>query len=238
MKSNVITRRSTQKSGFATMLHMIILAGFLNAGMAYAVGEDPNPNSPVVIKLELKLVETNDKGKETIKNAPKVKPGDLVEYSAIYRNRSQAAITGLKATLPVPVGLQYVGGTAKPGKFEATIDGAKYELAPLIRTVKDADGKEQKEKVAFEEYRGLRWEVGTLDAGKKVTVKARMRVIDVPKTPEAAVSKPEVTATPAVPGEKTAPVVPAAPETKTVPAPAAPAAPEASTPPAEAPVKK
>jgi uncharacterized repeat protein (TIGR01451 family) len=194
MKNNTIDWLCVQKKCLIHILTFFFLAGFFSAGVANAALGDKNPansaNAAVVIKLELKRVVTDAKGDEKLEAAPKVKPGELVEYSAVYRNRSKQAVTGLKASLPVPFGLQYVGGTAKPTPFEASVDGTKFEAAPLKQTVKGTDGKEQKIDVPLEEYRGLRWEVGTLEAGKKVVVKARMRVIDLPKSPAELVKQP------------------------------------------------
>jgi hypothetical protein len=50
---------------------------------------------------------------------------------------------------------------------------------PLMRTVKQPDGKERKETVPLAEYRALRWEIGTLAAGSSTVVSLRVR-IDAP----------------------------------------------------------
>lgn len=149
----------------------------------------------VVINLTLKRVVTDAKGKEKFEEAPKIKPGEVVEYRAVYRNKSKDTVKGLIASLPVPVGLEYIKQTANPNNVQATADGIKFEKEPLMRTVKDANGVEKQEEVPYIEYRSLRWDVGELGAGKKVEVSARMRASELPKSPEQLVTQPPASAT-------------------------------------------
>lgn len=163
----------------------------LGNGAAFAGAPQANTGKePVTIALSMKQVVVDAKGNETLQDAPRIKPGDLVEYTAVYRNRSKQGISGLNASLPVPLGLEYVKQSAKPLPVMVTTDGVKFAAEPLMRTVKDQAGKEQQVEVPYSEYRNLRWEVGNLDAGKRVVVSARMRVIALPKTPEELVTKP------------------------------------------------
>jgi len=144
----------------------------------------------VTIELTMKRVVTDAKGNEILEDVPRIKPGDLVEYTAVYRNRSKQSISGLKGSLPVPLGLEYVKRSARPSSVLATTDGVNYAVEPLMRTIKDKDGKDQRVEVPYPEYRNLRWEIGNLDAGKKAAVSARMRVIALPKSPEELVVRP------------------------------------------------
>ncbi len=184
-------------AGSEQIAKFFVLCALISAlSTSAAVAGAPQTNAgkePVTITLSMKQVVVDAKGNETLKDAPRIKPGDLVEYAAVYRNRSSQGISGLKATLPVPVGLEYVRQTAKPAPVMATTDGVKFAVEPLMRTVKDQVGKEQLVEVPCSEYRNLRWEVGDLDAGKRVVVSARMRVIALPKTPEELVTKKPVT---------------------------------------------
>jgi len=144
----------------------------------------------VTIELSMKRVVTDAKGNEILEDAPRIKPGDLVEYTAVYRNRSKQSISGLKGSLPVPLGLEYIKRSARPSSVLATADGVKYAAEPLMRTIKDKNGRDQQVEIPYPEYRNLRWEIGNLDAGKKAAVSARMRVIALPKSPEELVVKP------------------------------------------------
>lgn len=153
---------------------------------------------PLLITLSSQKVQTTTDGKETLVNADKVKPGDIVQYKAIYHNRGKAALTGLNASLPVPFGMQYVEKSALPRPVLATIDNIKYEEEPLMRTLKNEDGKESQVAVPYSNYQSLRWEIGKLEGGKKITVTARMQINNPAKSAAELVTNPAVPATPAI----------------------------------------
>lgn len=180
-------------SGQGTVVQLfagLALVSFFAAGVAMAA--PPESKGPIVATLTLKKVEVNAiSGIETLVDAPKTKPGDLLEYSTVYRNRSSTAVQDLNASLPIPFGLEYVKNSAKPATgVLATIDNKKFEPIPLKRTVSGKNGKPSVIDVPLAEYRGLRWVVAKLDGGQKVEVSARMRVVEVAKTPEELVKKP------------------------------------------------
>ena len=162
-------------------------------GFAYA-GAGVASTEPLAIQLTMKKVVADAKGNEKLVEAPNVKPGDLIEYTATYRNRSKQAITGVNGSLPVPAGLEYVKQSAKPANALATADGSQFAAEPLTRKVKDKNGIEQTVEIPYAEYRSLRWDIGNLDAGKRSVVSARMRVAAPAPTPEALVSKPKTPA--------------------------------------------
>jgi uncharacterized repeat protein (TIGR01451 family) len=153
------------------------------------VGKSKN-QTPLLVTLNAQKVQIGVDGKETFSKADKVKPGDVIQYNAIYRNRSKTSIKGLNASLPIPVGMEYIRKSAKPTSVLASIDDVKYEAEPLMRSLIDEENKSKQIEVAYHEYRSLRWTVGSLDAGKKVDVSARMRVNELPKTPAELVANP------------------------------------------------
>ncbi|WP_374086960.1 hypothetical protein [Methylomicrobium lacus] len=165
----------------------VFLAGVFSNSNAIAGTQQ---KEALTIELTMKRVVTDVKGNEILEEAPRIKPGDLVEYTAVYRNRSKQTISGLKGSLPVPLGLEYVKRSAQPSSVLATTDGANYAAEPLLRTIKDKAGRDQRVEVPYSDYRNLRWEIGDLGAGKKSVVSARMRVIALPKSPEELVVKP------------------------------------------------
>ena len=63
-----------------------------------------------------KIVRGAD-GKENYTSADSAKPGDVIEYKAVYRNKGKKAATNLLATIPVPLGTDYLTGSAKPAKL-------------------------------------------------------------------------------------------------------------------------
>jgi uncharacterized repeat protein (TIGR01451 family) len=182
---------STKKLAFVFQSMVLVVAVYGNSAWAESA-QKKTENEPVTVTLTLKRVVISANGKEKLEDAPKIKPGELLEYRAVYQNKSKTTIDGLTASLPVPVGLEYVKQSGKPAGVLATADDIKYAPEPLMRSVKDENGKEQPAEIPYVEYRALRWEVGDLDAGKKVEVSARMRAGEPPKSPEELVNKPAV----------------------------------------------
>jgi uncharacterized repeat protein (TIGR01451 family) len=118
--------------------------------------------------------------KETKVSAKQAKPGDVIEYSVLYRNRDNAAARNVMATMPVPHGMEFLGQTASPAQVMASLDGSHFAPVPLMRKVKKADGTEVEQMVPFSEYRSLRWSLGELPANGSKSVSARMRILSVP----------------------------------------------------------
>lgn len=118
-------------------------------------------------------------GKAVFKPATEGKPGEVLEYSGTYRNGGAAAVDKLLATIPVPAGTTFIAGSAEPAQAQASTDGTRFAPMPLLRSVKQADGSERKEPVPLAEYRALRWEIGTLAAGRSAVASLRVR-IDAP----------------------------------------------------------
>lgn len=115
-------------------------------------------------------------GKEVLVSADKARPGDVIEYRAVYQNDGRTAVRELDATLPVPNGLEYLPKTAAPAVVLASTDGRAFAPVPLVRKTRAADGREVVREVPLSEYRALRWSIGTLAAKESRTVRARMRV--------------------------------------------------------------
>lgn len=127
------------------------------------------------VQVELKAFKVVRRNQnETFTPAAKIKPGEIIEYRVEYSNRTNHAVKGLQATLPIPTGLRYLSGTAVPGKVAASLDGKTFAAAPLMRQVKLPNGENKTVPVPVAEYRFLRWTLGELSAGKSTTVKARV----------------------------------------------------------------
>jgi uncharacterized repeat protein (TIGR01451 family) len=131
--------------------------------------------APVSSELQVQRVETVD-GATVFKPAQVSKPGDVLEYRVSYTNHSNAAVTGLVANLPIPAGTTLVDKSQLPPDALASTDGTRFAPLPLMRRVKQADGRENELPVPLEEYRALRWTLGTLAPGKSEQVSARVRV--------------------------------------------------------------
>lgn len=132
--------------------------------------------SPVLVELKQLKVVRDERGNEQFVDAASVKPNDVIEYRAVYKNVSNRPVTQVSAELPFPQGLEYLPASAQPRKgvsFSAT--AGEYAAEPLMR--RRADG--QQEPVPYTQYRRARWTIGELAAGASTTVKARVKVESV-----------------------------------------------------------
>jgi uncharacterized repeat protein (TIGR01451 family) len=146
----------------------------LAAALGLAGGAWAQP-AQITSELRVERVEIVD-GQTVFKPAQVSKPGDVLEYRVKYTNRSASAATGLVANLPIPVGTTLVARSELPPGVLASTDGAHFAPPPLMRAVGQPDGSERQVPVPIEEYRALRWNLGTLAAGQSEQVQARVRV--------------------------------------------------------------
>ena len=146
-----------------------LIVGFLSQSAFAQAAVAP----AVDVNLTQHKVSKGSDGKEVLVDAAFVKPGDVIEYSATYTNRSAKTVKNVVASLPIPEGLQYQPMSAKPGGAiaQAAVKGGVYGAEPLTRRVA---GKI--EPVPYADYRSLRWNLGELHAGRVAVVSARAAV--------------------------------------------------------------
>ena len=164
---------------------LFLLAGSITPSMADVATNlvtNPPASSVVEANLSASKVTLSAGGKEVLSVADKVAPSDLLQYQALYKNNSKSTIKSLVATLPIPIGMTYLAGTAKPSGAQASLDGNFFAAMPLKRMVKKPDGKMETQLVPLSEYRALRWSLGELSANAKVSVSARTKVNAVAET--------------------------------------------------------
>ena len=154
------------------LLSRAMLALVLAAGIAHA-----QQKGPLESTLEQRKVARGADGRESLVPATSVRPGDVIEYVATYRNTGRAPITGVEATVPIPANTEYMPGSAEPRDAKASVDGRTYSAMPLKRQVV-RDGKTVEETVPAREYRYLRWSAPQLAGEKSVRFSARVRVLD------------------------------------------------------------
>jgi hypothetical protein len=130
----------------------------------------------VAVTLAAQRVTTQTGGKETLAPADQAKPGDVIEYRATYHNSGASSVRELAATLPIPIGSEYIARSASPAPSLASLDGRTFSPLPLKRRVHLADGRDVMQDVPISEYRSLRWALGTLPAQGVRTVRARVRL--------------------------------------------------------------
>jgi uncharacterized repeat protein (TIGR01451 family) len=153
----------------------LLLGAFAVSPVMAQLAGNQAPKS-VEARLSVFQVGKNADGKEALLPAEKAAPGETLEYQTLYQNNSQAAVKSLAATLPLPPGLAYVAGSARPANAQASIDGKSFAAIPLKVMVKAPSGKLEEQLVPYSDYRALRWNVGDLPVNEKVTVSARALV--------------------------------------------------------------
>lgn len=157
----------------------IVLCALLSVSLAHA----ENVAKKEIVEVTLQQFKVVKRGQaEALEPVERVKPGEMIEYQAVYRNTSSRAVGQLQATLPVPANVEYLPNTAKPSAVQASVDGITYAPVPLRRSVKLPSGQTEMRDVPVVEYRSLRWSIGDLPANQKVTVSARMRLTPLVKT--------------------------------------------------------
>lgn len=157
-------------------LAALLLAMILSTGALAEVGKAAVADAgPIKVLLSGHRVVKAD-GQDKLVEAKTARPGDVIEYRAVYSNSGKAEVRSVLATLPVPRGMEYVPGSAQPGAVQASLDGRSFAEVPLKRWVVKEDGKRVQEEVPVAEYVALRWRIDTLKAGQDTAVVARMRV--------------------------------------------------------------
>ena len=146
--------------------------------LAQGAAADSPKKDEGVVKIDLKAfrVVVGENGKESFAPGDEAKPGEVLEYRAVYFNSSKTAVSNLGAKIPIPTGTEYLPDTAKPASAHASLDGVKYAPMPLMRKVKRLDGKEVEEKVPYREYRSLLWEIKEVKGEGAAAASLRVRL--------------------------------------------------------------
>jgi uncharacterized repeat protein (TIGR01451 family) len=161
---------------FISVLSVSIIFGTVALSPAMAQVAGTQASKAVEAKLTVFQVGKNADGKETLLSADKAAPGDTLEYQTVYQNNGKSPVKALDATLPLPAGLAYVAGSARPANAQASVDGKVFAAMPLKAMVKTPGGKLEEQLVPLSEYRALRWSLGDLPADGKSAVSARALV--------------------------------------------------------------
>ena len=150
-----------------------MVAGLLlSAGAGAALADAPDVK--VVLTAKRVVVEN---ARETLVDAAKAQPGELIQYEATYRNDGKAPVKGVGATVPIPQGMSFLSESAQPGDAQASLDGKTFSKIPLMREVKNAAGAIEKQPVPPSQYRAVRWNLPELAGGQSAVVSLRARVL-------------------------------------------------------------
>lgn len=127
----------------------------------------------VTVVLTQHKVVKDAAGKEVLKDADTVKPGDVIEYRAVYKNVSARGVRKVAANVPLPEGLEYLPGSAHPKKgVEFSSGDGVYGAEPLTRRA--PGGRVQN--LPYNEYRQVRWSVDELAPAAEIVVSVRAKV--------------------------------------------------------------
>jgi len=127
----------------------------------------------ITVKLTASKVAAAKAGEKLIP-ADVARPGEVIQYEAVYRNETKREVKGLEATVPIPAGLELVPDTALPASALASKNGADFAAMPLMAA---PAGAAKSVPVPLAEYRALRWTIPQLAPGAEATVKLRARVL-------------------------------------------------------------
>lgn len=97
------------------------------------------------------------------------KPGDLLQYTAVYTNSGQRRLSSIKAIIPIPAEVSCLVETAQPTPTEASLDGVAFvpwEVA--LAAVADTENPAS--------IRSIRWSVAELQPEAKFEASVRAKV--------------------------------------------------------------
>ena len=157
----------------------LVFAGTLTLSQSILAQEKKDVAATLTVQ---KIAVTTD-GKEQFLPADQAAPSEILLYTAVYTNRTDGAVKGLIATLPIPQGVEYLADTAKPAGAKASTDGVTFQTIPLKRKVKSADGTEREELVPTLEYRKLQWNVRELATDASFMASARAKILSPQNKP-------------------------------------------------------
>ena len=170
----IITSIGAARAAQSAVIHWRILA-VLAAGLLAGPASAQNNKSDVTISLVAQKVVAKD-GKELLVAADRAVPGDVIQYEARCHNQGKQGVQQLAPSLPIPAGMVFVPGSARPAPAQASLDGRNFSALPLQRKVTRPGGQVVLEEIPATEFRALRWQVGDLAAGGKTNVSARTRL--------------------------------------------------------------
>jgi uncharacterized repeat protein (TIGR01451 family) len=134
-------------------------------------------SADVLSTLSVERISSDAQGKEVAGPAASARPGDVLQYIVDYKNQGKSAARSLVVTLPLPVGTEYIAGSASPVASLASVDGIVFAPVPLMRKVTQADGKIIEQALPAASYRFLRWNGLDLAAGKNRMYSTRVKVV-------------------------------------------------------------
>lgn len=117
--------------------------------------------NPLVTSMEAFTISVGKDGKEVASKSFEAAPNQVIEYRVTYENISKGILNGLNINAPIPAATTYKQGSNKTeivSAFMVSIDGGKtFELEPVKRMVKGADGKMVEKVIPASKYTHVSW---------------------------------------------------------------------------------
>ncbi|MDQ8193924.1 hypothetical protein QEH59_05780 [Coraliomargarita sp. SDUM461004] len=126
-------------------------------------------SDPLVAQIDAYIVTTDPDSAEVLELAEVANPGDIILYRATFKNQSDTALTAVQPVIPIPAGLEYIEGSAKPAPQEVSLDGITFESLSAV----NASG----EPVDTTAFRALRWSIDALESDVPFTAELRARLV-------------------------------------------------------------
>jgi hypothetical protein len=171
-RTDAAPRETLRQRARSALRSALLLLAALACGPAFA--EDAKVVSDLKVS---RVVKARDGADEQLLPATSVKPGDVLQYTAVYTNQSRQDVRRLVASLPIPVGTEIVEVAALPREVMASVDGKTFASMPLTRKVRRVDGSTADEPVPLGEYRYLRWPEQQLGTAKTFSTGMRVKVV-------------------------------------------------------------
>lgn len=145
-----------------------LLIALLGFGLAASVSAQAT-KEPLTVDFSVRKQVATEGGKAEWVAGQEAKPGDLLQYTAVYTNEGQGRLTGIKAVIPIPSEVTCMPETAQPTPTEASLDGVEFlPWEVVLAAVADAQNPVS--------IRSVRWSVSELPTGAKFEASVRAKV--------------------------------------------------------------
>lgn len=153
----------------------LVAAALLMTAAAWAA-----PDVEIKVKAEKEKIVTKDGQKvKRLVPAKSFSPGEVIDYTILYRNKGNEPATGVVLNDPIPKGCVYIPGSASEnGEVAFSIDGGKtYKKQSLLTyEVRLPNGTVEKRTASPEDYTNIRWTINSIAPGENGKVHFQVRV--------------------------------------------------------------
>jgi len=150
---------ATNRTLFVAIVIAIVTAA---AAPGLVTAQEAKPDIVVKVTMYKEVVTRDAQGAEQVKlvEATTSNPGDVIVYRITATNEGNAPAHNARIVDPIPTGTLLIPGSWSSADSDLTvsIDGGKsFEMYPVKRSVRLADGSVADEEVELSRYTHLRW---------------------------------------------------------------------------------